>query len=153
MIQARNQYLHFMLVMLAAWGISWGARLIMEQAVLLYGLGKNHLFLSHGAVLVYLLCVFLVYRRWIAPLPVVGQLRNVGIPWLTGAMAVLYVGEFLLGKALALPAEPFMTKLFAEKSILYVSLTLLTIFILAPLNEETLFRGIMLNVFRSRIGN
>lgn len=29
-------------------------------------------------------------------------------------------------------------------------LTLLTIFILAPLNEETLFRGIMLNVFRSR---
>lgn len=129
MIQTRNQYLHFMLVMLAAWGISWGARLIMEQAVLLYGLGKNHLFLSHGAVLVYLLCVFLVYRRWIAP---------------------LYVGEFLLGKALALPAEPFMTKLFAEKSILDVSLTLLTIFILAPLNEETLFRGIMLNVFRSR---
>ena len=59
-------------------------------------------------------------------------------------------GEFLLGKALALPAEPFMTKLFAEKSILDVSLTLLTIFILAPLNEETLFRGIMLNVFRSR---
>nr|WP_250147409.1 CPBP family intramembrane glutamic endopeptidase [Escherichia coli] len=29
-------------------------------------------------------------------------------------------------------------------------LTLLTIFILAPLNEERLFRGIMLNVFRSR---
>lgn len=29
MIQSRNQYLHFMLVMLAAWGISWGARLVM----------------------------------------------------------------------------------------------------------------------------
>lgn len=65
-------------------------------------------------------------------------------------MAVVYVGEFLLGKALALPAEPFMTKLFADKSIPDVILTLLTIFILAPLNEETLFRGIMLNVFRSR---
>ncbi len=26
MIQTRNQYLQFMLVMLAAWGISWGAR-------------------------------------------------------------------------------------------------------------------------------
>ncbi len=51
----------------------------------------------------YLLCVFLVYRRWIAPLPVVGQLRNVGVPWLVGAMAVVYVGVFLLGKALALP--------------------------------------------------
>ncbi len=98
----------------------------------------------------YLLCVFLVYRRWIAPLPVVGQLRNVGVPWLVGAMAVVYVGVFLLGKALALPAEPFMTKLFADKSIPDVILTLLTIFILAPLNEETLFRGIMLNVFRSR---
>lgn len=81
---------------------------------------------------------------------VVGQLRNVGVPWLVGAMAVVYVGVFLLGKALALPAEPFMTKLFADKSIPDVILTLLTIFILAPLNEETLFRGIMLNVFRSR---
>lgn len=107
-------------------------------------------FFSHGTVLMYLLCVFLVYRRWIAPLPVVGQLRNVGVPWLVGAMAVVYVGVFLLGKALALPAEPFMTKLFADKSIPDVILTLLTIFILAPLNEETLFRGIMLNVFRSR---
>ncbi|HFQ7078761.1 TPA: lysostaphin resistance A-like protein [Escherichia coli] len=137
MIQTRNQYLQFMLIMLAAWGISWGARFVMEQAVLLYGLGKNYLFFSHGTVLMYLLCVFLVYRRWIAPLPV-------------GAMAVVYVGVFLLGKALALPAEPFMTKLFADKSIPDVILTLLTIFILAPLNEETLFRGIMLNVFRSR---
>nr|WP_060684532.1 CPBP family glutamic-type intramembrane protease [Escherichia coli] len=150
MIQTRNQYLQFMLVMLAAWGISWGARFVMEQAVLLYGSGKNYLFFSHGTVLMYLLCVFLVYRRWIAPLPVVGQLRNVGVPWLVGAMAVVYVGVFLLGKALALPAEPFMTKLFADKSIPDVILTLLTIFILAPLNEETLFRGIMLNVFRSR---
>ena len=150
MIQTRNQYLQFMLVMLAAWGISWGARFVMEQAVLLYGSGKNYLFFSHSTVLMYLLCVFLVYRRWIAPLPVVGQLRNVGVPWLVGAMAVVYVGVFLLGKALALPAEPFMTKLFADKSIPDVILTLLTIFILAPLNEETLFRGIMLNVFRSR---
>lgn len=55
---------------------------------------------------------------------------------------VVYVGVFLLGKALALPAEPFMTKLFADKSIPDVILTLLTIFILAPLNEETLFRGL-----------
>ena len=84
MIQTRNQYLQFMLVMLAAWGISWGARFVMEQAVLLYGSGKNYLFFSHGTVLMYLLCVFLVYRRWIAPLPVVGQLRNVGVPWLVG---------------------------------------------------------------------
>ncbi len=58
MIQTRNQYLQFMLVMLAAWGISWGARFVMEQAVLLYGSGKNYLFFSHGTVLMYLLCVF-----------------------------------------------------------------------------------------------
>ncbi|STJ03350.1 CAAX amino protease [Escherichia coli] len=41
MIQTRNQYLQFMLVMLAAWGISWGSRFVMEQAVLLYGPGKK----------------------------------------------------------------------------------------------------------------
>lgn len=150
MIQSRNKYLQFMLVLLAAWAIAWGAMFVMGQAVLLYGLGKNTLFFSHGAVLVYLLCVFLVYRRWGAPLPVVGQLRNVGALWLVGAMAVVYVGVFLLGKVLDLPAEPFMTKLFADKSIPDVILTLLAVFILAPLNEETLFRGIMLNVFRSR---
>ncbi|MCH6700972.1 hypothetical protein BED06_21715 [Escherichia coli] len=95
MIQTRNQYLQFMLVMLAAWGISWGARFVMEQAVLLYGSGKNYLFFSHGTVLMYLLCVFLVYRRWIAPLPVVGQLRNVGVPWLVGAMAVVLITSLL----------------------------------------------------------
>lgn len=151
MIQSRNKYLQFMLVLLAAWAIAWGgAMFVMGQAVLLYGLGKNTLLFSHGAVLVYLLCVFLVYRRWVAPLPVVGQLSNVGALWLVGAMAVVYVGEFLLGKVLDLPAEPFMTKLFADKSIPDVILTLLAVFILAPLNEEILFRGVMLNVFRSR---
>ncbi|RBZ65437.1 histidine phosphatase family protein [Klebsiella pneumoniae] len=98
MIQSRNKYLQFMLVLLAAWAIAWGAMFVMGQAVLLYGLGKNTLFFSHGAVLVYLLCVFLVYRRWVSPLPVVGQLSNVGALWLVGAMAVVYVGEFLLGK-------------------------------------------------------
>lgn len=83
MIQSRNKYLQFMLVLLAAWAIAWGAMFVMGQAVLLYGLGKNTLFFSHGAVLVYLLCVFLVYRRWVAPLPVVGQLSNVGaLCWL-----------------------------------------------------------------------
>ncbi|HFL4355800.1 TPA: hypothetical protein ACG31J_005128 [Escherichia coli] len=52
-----------------------------------------------------------------------------------GTIAVVYIGEFLLGKALALPAKPFMTKLFADKSIPNGLLRLLTIFILAPLNE------------------
>lgn len=150
MIQSRNKYLQFFLVLLAAWVITWGTMFVMGQAVLLYGLGKNTLFFSHGAVLVYLLCVFLAYRRWVTPLPVVGQFRNVDALWLVAAMAVLYVGEFLLSKALGQPAEAFMTKLFADKSISEVSLTLLAIFVLAPLNEETLFRGFMLNVFRSR---
>ncbi|HHD2841020.1 TPA: CPBP family intramembrane glutamate endopeptidase, partial [Klebsiella quasipneumoniae subsp. similipneumoniae] len=54
MIQSRNKYLQFMLVLLAAWAIAWGAMFVMGQAVLLYGLGKNTLFFSHGAVLVYL---------------------------------------------------------------------------------------------------
>ncbi len=112
MIQTRNQYLQFMqfmLVMLAAWGISWGARFVMEQAVLLYGLGKNYLFFSHGAVLMYLLCVFLVYRRWIAPLPVVGQLRNVGVPWL-GALitSLLFVAAHSQYQNLLTLAELFL---------------------------------------------
>ncbi len=110
MIQSRNKYLQFMLVLLAAWAMP-GGHVCHGAGCSAHGLGKNTLFFSHGAVLVYLLCVFLVYRRWVAPLPVVGQLSNVGALWLVGAMAVVYVGEFLLGKVLDLPAEPFMTKL------------------------------------------
>ncbi|VCX09591.1 hypothetical protein BANRA_05535 [Klebsiella pneumoniae] len=143
MIQSRNKYLQFMLVLLAA-GHTRGHVCHGAGCSALWA-GENTLFFSHGAVLVYLLCVFLVYRRWVAPLPVVGQLSNVGALWLVGAMAVVYVGEFLLGKVLDLPAEPFMTKLFADKSIPDVILTLLAVFILAPLNEEILFRGVMLN--------
>ncbi|WP_213204144.1 hypothetical protein [Escherichia coli] len=54
MIQTRNQYLQFMLVMLAAWGISWGARFVMEQAVLLYGSEKKFV-LQSWYCLMYLL--------------------------------------------------------------------------------------------------
>ncbi|MCD9979509.1 Uncharacterised protein [Klebsiella pneumoniae] len=43
MIQSRNKYLQFMLVLLAAWAIAWGAMFVMGQAVLLYGLGKKAL--------------------------------------------------------------------------------------------------------------
>ncbi|EOT4297087.1 type II CAAX prenyl endopeptidase Rce1 family protein [Escherichia coli] len=43
-----------------------------------------------------------------------------------------------------------ITKLFADKSIPDVILTLLIVFILGPLNEEMLFHGILLNVFCSR---
>lgn len=48
MIQSRNKYLQFMLVLLAAWAIAWGAMFVMGQAVLLYGLGKNAMFFSQG---------------------------------------------------------------------------------------------------------
>lgn len=41
MIQTRNIYLQFMLVLLAAWAFTWGAMFVMGQAVLLYGLGKH----------------------------------------------------------------------------------------------------------------
>ncbi len=53
------------------------------------------MFLSHGTVMRYLMCVLLVYRRWIYTLTVVGKLRNVGVPWLVGAMAVVYLLSLL----------------------------------------------------------
>ncbi len=144
MIQSRNKYLQFMLVLLAARAIARGPCLSWGRLFCSMGWGKYAVLQSWCCTGVPPVC-FLVYRRWVAPLPVVGQLSNVGALWLVGAMAVVYVGEFLLGKVLDLPAEPFMTKLFADKSIPDVILTLLAVFILAPLNEEILFRGVMLN--------
>ncbi len=60
MIQTRNQYLQFMLVMLAAWGISWGSQIC-------HGAGRSALWIREKTicssvmvlVLMYLLCVFL----------------------------------------------------------------------------------------------
>ncbi len=139
-----------MLAWLSPFAIIYGTLFVMGQAVMLYGAGQHSMFVSHGAVLVYLLCVFFAYRRWVAPLPVTGQLRNVGALWLVIAMAAVYVAEYLWGKAAGQPAEAFVTDLYAGKTAAGVLSTTLTIFILAPLNEETLFRGIMLNVFLSK---
>jgi len=140
----------YMLAWLSPFAIIYGTLFVMGQAVMLYGAGQHSMFVSHGAVLIYLLCVFFAYRRWVAPLPVTGQLRNVGALWLVIAMAAVYVAEYLWGKAAGQPAEAFVTDLYTGKTAAGVLSTTLTIFILAPLNEETLFRGIMLNVFLSK---
>jgi membrane protease YdiL (CAAX protease family) len=149
-IHTRNKYLQFLIVLVSAWAIIWGTLFVMEQAVLLYGEGQHAMFASHGVVLIYLLPVFFVYRRWVAPLPVVGQLRNVGALWLVGAMAILYIAEYIWGKATGQPTEAFVTTLYDSKALAGVVTTTLTIFVLAPLNEETIFRGFMMNVFYSR---
>ncbi len=140
MIQTRNQYLQFMLVMLAAWGISWGARFVMEQAVLFMDQEKLFVLQSWYCSDVPAVC-FPGIPPLDSPLPVVGQLRNVGVrgwsvrwPW---CMSVYFCSV----RRWLLPAEPFMTKLFADKSIPDGSLTLLTIFILAPLNEGNAVPG------------
>ncbi|EPQ9148567.1 CPBP family intramembrane glutamic endopeptidase, partial [Salmonella enterica] len=41
MIQSRNKYLQFMLVLLAAWAIAWGAMFVMGQAVRLCRIKKS----------------------------------------------------------------------------------------------------------------
>ncbi|NCG53669.1 type II CAAX prenyl endopeptidase Rce1 family protein [Serratia fonticola] len=150
MIHTRNKYLQFLLVLVSAWAIIWGTLFVMGQAVLLYGEGQHAMFASHGVVFIYLLPVFFAYRRWVAPLPVFGQLRNVGAPWLVGAMAVLYIAEYTWGKATGQPTEAFVATLYDSKALAGVITTTVTIFVLAPLNEETLFRGFMMNVFHSR---
>lgn len=58
MMQTRNQYLQFML---AAWGISWGARFVMEQAVL-HGEGKT----ICSSVMVLFWCICCVFSWYTA---------------------------------------------------------------------------------------
>lgn len=117
----------------------------MSSFVISNGYWSYSLFLQHGPVLLMLAILLPVYIRFVGPLPL-GNLKSSGAHWHVLALIALYLGEWAFEKLTGAPQEPFMATIFAKPLPGIIS-TCLVIFLIAPLNEEIIFRGMILNVF------
>lgn len=145
----RNGF-QFVKVVLAALAISYGVLSIMmflSGWIFQHGYFTHSLFIQHAPVLVFLTLCALLYRRYVAPLEI-GRLRGIGAHWFALAVFAIYLIDWIYGRISSVPAEPFVVTIF-DKPAAGIATTALTIFLLAPVNEEILFRGVLLNVFRS----
>lgn len=113
--------------------------------IVLNGYWDHSLFLQHGAILLLLGIVVPVYLRFVGPLPL-GKIKQCGALWHVLAVAALYTGEWIFEKVTGVPQEAFMVTVFAKPALGIIS-TCLVIFLIAPINEEIIFRGLILNVF------
>lgn len=137
-------------VIAAALAIAWLWLLIMGKAsywtTLFFG-KSYHLQGAHLASCVFLIVTGLVYHRWIAPLGI-GRitLRASIAPAI--AMFALYTTEHAYNQLTGQPVETWMIDLLNQPfwPLLTTFIVILTV---VPLGEEILFRGVLLNVFRT----
>lgn len=140
----------FVKVLIAALAISYGVisiLMFLSGWIIQHGYFNHSLFIQHAPVLVFLTLCVLLYRRFVAPLEI-GRLRGIGAHWFAVAVFAIYLADWIYGRISGVPAEQFVVTIF-DKPAAGIVTTALTIFLLAPVNEEILFRGVMLNVFRS----
>lgn len=112
-----------------------------------YGLGNYYLALGHMAGLCFLLVVLAPYHRWVAPLGI-GRVMHRSSVWPTVAVILVYLAGFIYSKLLSEPPEQWVLDLL-NKPAKELSAVFITIFLLAPVGEEILFRGVMLNAFKT----
>ena len=96
---------------------------------------------------VFLLVIAIPYHKWIAPLEVGRALQRRSILPII-LVVVLYLSCFGYESLNGQPPEPWMVD-FLGKSGWQMFLALVSSLVLAPIGEEILFRGILLNMFGS----
>lgn len=106
---------------------------------------EYHLILTHLAGVIFLMVTVFQYHKWIAPIGI-GHIRQPLSVLLATAVTAIYIIEFIYNKFTHQPPETwFFDVLNIPKWPLICNL--FTFFILAPVGEEILFRGILLNLF------
>lgn len=96
---------------------------------------------------IFLLVIAIPYDKWIAPLGVGRALQRRSIlPMIS--VVVLYLSCFGYESLTGQPPEPWMVD-FLSKSGWQMFLALVSSIVLAPIAEEIIFRGILLNMFGS----
>lgn len=146
----KSRVFQFVKVAFAALVITGGVISIMtflSNWIIRHGYFTHSLFIQHAPILPFLIFCAFFYRRVVAPLEI-GRLKGVGAHWWALAVFAIYLADWFYGRISGVPAEQFVITIF-DKPAAGIVTTALTIFLLAPVNEEILFRGIMLNVFRS----
>lgn len=103
---------------------------------------------QHLTGLVTLLIVAIFYCRFLKPLPA-GRFQARQAALFALAMLALYLGVFLTEKVMHIPNEPWV-KTMLSLPALPLSAFVFTVVVLAPLSEEIVFRGVLLNIFITR---
>jgi membrane protease YdiL (CAAX protease family) len=106
-----------------------------------------HLMSQHLAGAVFLLVVLLPYHRFVAPIGF-GRIWQRASVLPAVAVLALYSVEFGYEQLTAQPPEIWVQQLLMLPPLQLAS-AFFTILILAPVSEEIIFRGIILNVFRT----
>lgn len=126
----------------------WFATLLQAGSwASLNGYGQFSLMAQHLSGMVFLLAVSIPYHRWVAPLGIGHVLQRSSVMPALAVIAV-YLAEYGYGKITVQPPEKWVEALLNKQTV-ELAAVFLTIFILAPVSEEILFRGVLLNIFRS----
>jgi uncharacterized protein len=129
------------------WWLWW---VIMEHAsswAMLHLPYGYHLIVEHLAGCIFLLCAGVAYHRWIAPIGL-GCVRQRSSVLPAVAVLAVYTIEFGYGKLTGQSPETWVINLL-HQPLWQLITVFITILVLAPVGEEILFRGVLLNVFRT----
>lgn len=137
-------------VIVAALAIAWLWFVILGKAsywtTLHFGY-SYHLLGEHLAGCCFLIVTGIAYHRWVAPLGI-GRVTLHGSIAPAVAVFAVYTIDYAYGKITGQPAESWVVELLNQPLWPLVSV-FITILLLAPLGEEIMFRGVLLNVFRT----
>ncbi|HHH1744443.1 TPA: lysostaphin resistance A-like protein [Yersinia enterocolitica] len=150
MFNTKNKILKTTIVLIAAIVISKGWFSILTYSsywAAINGFGNYYLLITHMAGMIFLLAVLVPYHRWVSPLGFGKVLQKSSLlPILT--VVAVYFAEYSYGKLTGAAPEKFVQNLL-NQPFAQLSGVFLTILLLAPISEEIVFRGVILNVFRS----
>lgn len=150
MAHIRKAMLQTTIALVAGILIAWGWFKILDHSAIwaiFNGYGKFYLAAEHLAGALFLLAIIVPYHRWIAPLRI-GRVfqRSSVMPAL--AVIVVYLVVYGYDKMTGQPQEKWVDALL-NRPMEELAAIYLTIFILAPFSEEIVFRGVLLNVFKT----
>ncbi len=150
MINNKISIFRTVIVIIAAIVITKGWFTVLDHAsdwALLNGYRNYYLAASHLTGMAFLLIIALPYHRWLAPLGF-GKVwqRSSVLPAV--AVVTIYLVEYIYGNLTGGTPEKWVVELL-NQPFSQLSAVFLTIFVLAPISEEIVFRGVILNVFRS----
>ncbi|CDM92203.1 CPBP family intramembrane glutamic endopeptidase [Xenorhabdus bovienii] len=112
-----------------------------------YGYKDYSMFISFLVGTIFLLLLAWPYSRWVSKLPI-GQLGNATSLGLAISVIILYLTFYGIEKLFGIPSESFVLQLTSQSGVALLAVYV-TIFVLAPVCEEILFRGMFLNMFKS----
>ncbi|MDC9615796.1 type II CAAX endopeptidase family protein [Xenorhabdus khoisanae] len=124
---------------------------VVSYWVVIYGYADDNMFTLYLFVILSLPLLIYSYSRWVYQLSF-GHLKITTSLGLAIGVIVFYLAIYYIKKSFGIHFEPFLFQLLEHTKKTGENLLsfYIVIFMLAPVCEEILFRGIFLNVFKSK---